>query len=283
MLEPPFTQSSGLVLAMQLFFAPGNVLAVVLGVGLMRRSEWMRRIAQVVFLLMLGLAALQVGMQVAAWRFNSNTPLGVTTLIVAAVYFWYFGRPRVKQQFQARRRPASRQPVAAGVTDAAPGRDTNPVALTVCACMEILLGLAAVALTVDLWTTFSGEPLLRGTELAAMPPEEDLLKMFLFVTFALLLSPHVLTAAASVGILLRRATADMARRYSLVACWTVIGGLLFTIWLTSHPELSFDVRNARVLGAFCAFSLVWHLCFLYVLARSPPPVGATPAATRATR
>ena len=149
--------------------------------------------------------------------------------------------------------------------------------------MEILLCLAAVALTVDLWTTFSGEPLLRGTGLAAMPPEEDLLKMFLFVTFALLLSPHVLTAAASVGILLGRATANMARRYSLVACWTVIGGLLFTIWLTSNPELSFDARNARILGAFCVFSLVWHLWFLYVLARSPPPVGAIPAATRATR
>ena len=129
-LESPFTQSSGLVLAMQLFFAPGNVLAVVLGVGLMRRSEWMRRIARFVFLLMLGLAALQVGMQVAAWRFSSNTLLGVTTLIVAAVYFWYFGRPHVRQQFQARRRPASRQPVAAGVADAAPGRDTNPRALT---------------------------------------------------------------------------------------------------------------------------------------------------------
>jgi len=283
LLEPPFTQSSGLVLAMQLFFSPGNVLAVVLGVGLMRRSERMRRVGQFVFLIALGLAALQVGMQVASWRFNSNSLLAATTLIIAAAYLWYFSRTHVKEQFQARPQPASGPQAAAGVTDAAPGAASNPRALIACACIEILLGLAAAVLTAHLWNTFSGETLLGGTGLSVMPPEEDLLKMFLFVTFALLLSPHLLTAVASVGILLRRATAGMARRYSLVACWTVIGCLLLTGGLISKPEFSFDVRNARILGAFCSFSLVWHLCFLYVLARSRLPLDANAPSGAAPR
>jgi hypothetical protein len=147
-----------------------------------------------------------------------------------------------------------------------------------CAWTEILLGAAAVALTVHLWTTFREEPLLGGTGLSEMPAEEGLLKMFLFVLFALLLSPHVLTAVAGGGILLGRAMGGMARRYSLVACWTAICGLLFTIWLATKPEISFAEQNVRILGAFFGISFVWHLCFLFALARSQSPASGTVAA-----
>ena len=266
LLEPPFTRSSGLVLAMQLFFSPGNVLAVVLGVGLLRRSERMRRFSRLVFLLALGLAGLQVGMQVFTWRFNSNALLATTALVLAAAYFRFFGRPHVRLQFQARPSSAGRQ-VAAGPTEAPRSKASRPFALLACACMEILVAVAAAALTAHLWSVFSEDSLLDDAMLAEMPPEQELLKLFMFVVFALLLSPHLLTAVASIGLLLGRATAGMARRYSLVACWTAIGGLLLTACLMSKPELSFDVRNALLLGAFCSFSLVWHLYFVYLLAR----------------
>lgn len=63
----------------------------------------------------------------------------------------------------------------------------------------------------------------------------------------------------------------------------MIGGLLFTFWLATKPELSFAVRNAIIPGVFFGLSLAWRLCFLYVLARSRPPLEATPAAGKATR
>jgi hypothetical protein len=283
LLEPPFTHSSGLALAMQLFFSPGNIVAVVLGVGLVRRSERTRRIAQFVFLLTLGLAALQVGTQLVTWRFNSNALLAGTALIIAAAYFWFFGRPHVRQQFETRPLSTSRQEVAACATEAAREKARRPRALIACACMEILLCLAAAALTAHLWTVFSDEALLDEDVVSPMPDEQELLKMFMFASFAVLLSPHLLAAVASVGILLGRATTSMARRYSVVACWAVIGCLLLTAWLMSRPELSFDVRNALMLGAFCSFSLVWHLCFLYVLARSRSPSDAAAAVGARTR
>jgi len=278
LLEPPFTRSSGLVLAMQLFFSPGSVLTVVLGVGLLRRSERMRRITRVVSLISLGLAALQIGSQFAAGQFNSNVLLAATTLITAAAYFWYFGRPNVVQQFQAERRPAGPPQPATPAAGVAPGQPRHSRALIASACVEVLFGLAAAALTARLWTVFSEEDLLESAMLSAMPPEHDLLKRFVFVTIALLLSPHLMTAIASIGILLRRATASMARRYSIVACWSVVGCLLLTAWLSSRPGLSFAEHNAHLLFAFCGVSLVWHLCFLYVLARSArAPEAAEPA------
>lgn len=280
LLEPPFTRSSGLVLAMQLFFSPGSVLTLVLGVGLLRRSERIRRITRVVSLISLGLAALQVGTQFVAGQFNSNVLLAATTLIMAAAYFWYFGRPGVVQQFQARQRPAGPPQPATRATDAAPEQAKRSPALIACACMEVLLGLAAAALTARLWAVFNEENLLDDAMLSAMPPEHDLLKMFMFVTIALLLSPHLMTAIASIGILLRRATASMARRYSIVACWSVVGCLLITAWLSSRPGLVFAEANARLLFAFCGISLIWHLCFLYVLARPKRvPEAAAPGET----
>jgi hypothetical protein len=104
---------------------------------------------------------------------------------------------------------------------------------------------------------------------------DELVKTFVFVCLALLLSPHVLTTLASIGILLGRATTSLARRYSLVACWSVVGCLLLTAWLAGRSGLAFDARSARMLVAFCVFSLAWHLCFLYALARARPPVDTT--------
>lgn len=268
LLEPPFSRSGGLALAMQLFFAPGNVLGVVVGVGLFKRSERMRRFARLLFLISLALSAWQLGAQVVAWRFSSNTSLSATTLLIAATYLWYFGRPGVKAQFQVQSRDVVEQQAAAAGIGAAQGRAVHPRALAVCACVEILVCVAAAAMTAHLWTTFTGETLLDGWTLAETPAGEELLRMFLFVIFALFLSPHLLTAVASVGILLGRDTTAMARRYGLVTCWTMIGCLLLTAWLVSHAELAFDVRNGLALGAFSGVSFVWHLYFLHVLARS---------------
>jgi len=74
-----------------------------------------------------------------------------------------------------------------------------------------------------------------------------------------------------------------ARRYSLAACWAAIGGVLLAAWLISRPELEFDARNAYLIGAFCSLSLVWHLGFLRILARSWSPSDPGPATGLAAR
>jgi hypothetical protein len=272
LLPPPFTHSRGLVLAMQLFFAPGNVLAVALGVGLMLRSEWARRICRFVCLVTLLMAVWFVGAQVQRWRFDPNTLLAGATLVMAAIYLWFFGRAGVRQRFAARAAAAGAQTSGAAGSSARSSR--RSLAVIVCGCLEIIVGLAAAALAFHLWTVFGEQTLLDDAALGEIPAEDGLLRMFVFVVLALLLSPHLLTLAAAVGLLLGRDTAGMARRHSLIACWTAIGGLLFGIWLMTHPELSFDARNALVLGAFCGISLVWHLGFVYVLARGRLRSGA---------
>jgi hypothetical protein len=280
-LAAPFAESSGLALAMQLYFAPGNVLAVVLGVGLARRSESTRRVARFVFLVAVGIAAAYLGMQAVNRTFDSTSLQAATSLVFASVYLWYFGRPHVMAQFQARAATAPRpQGVAAA---AASGKATHPRALVACAGVEILLGLAAAALTTRLWAGFRGVTPLAVEAIAAMPAEQGLLNLFIFVAIALLLSPHLLTALASAGFLLGLATTRMARRYSLAACWAAIGCVLLAAWLISRPELEFDVRNAYLIGAFCSLSLVWHLWFLRILARSRSPSDTGPATGLAAR
>jgi hypothetical protein len=277
LLEPPFTTSRGIVLAMQLFFSPGNILAVALGVGLMRRSKWSRRIVRALSLFAAGVAALQLGIQVAAWRFDSNALLAGATLVFSAVYVWYFGRPHVKQQFQARSQPARLEQATPEATAAMPAQPKYSRADLICACIEILLGIAAVALLWHLHGMFGVTPLLDIGEGPGVADADGLVKTFMFVCLALLLSPHVLTTVASIGILVGRATTNLARRYALIACWSVVGCLLLTAWLVERPGLAFDTHSARMLVALCGFSLVWHLCFLYVLARARPAANAQPA------
>ena len=276
LLETPFTRSRGLVLAMQLFFAPGNVLAVALGVGLMRRGEWSRRITRVVFLCAASVVALQIAHQATSRRFDSNTLLAGTTLIFSAAYFWYFGRPHVRQQFRGRPQPARPEQAAPAATVAVPAQTKHPRGVISGACVEILLGIAAIAVLWRLHDILGATALLDVGAGPGVADADGLLKTFVFVCLALLLSPHVLTTAAGIGILFGRAT-DLARRHSLIACWSVVGCLLLTAWLVERPGLAFDTHSARILVAFCVVSLVWHVRLLYVLARTRRPADAEPA------
>lgn len=281
-LEIRLASPGGLPLAMQAFFAPGNVLAVVLGVGLLRRSEWTRRVARFVFLLAIGITAVHLGRQAIDRVFDSTSAQAAISLAFAAVYFWYFGRPGVRAQFAARVGTAG-PPEGTAAAVAPPGQAAHPRALLACAGIEIVLGLVAGALTARLWANYQSRVALERATEFAMSAEEALFNLFIFVAFAALLSPLLLTAIAGAGILLRRATAATARRYSTVACWTAIGCVLLAAWLISRPELGFDAHDAALLVGFGGFSLAWHLWFLRVLARSRPPADANPGAGAATR
>jgi len=124
-LAAPFAESSGLALAMQLYFAPGNVLAVVLGVGLARRSESTRRVARFVFLVAVGIAAAYLGMQAVDRAFDSTSLQTATSLVFASVYLWYFGRPHVMAQFQARAATAPRPQGAAAARKRSDGYEED--------------------------------------------------------------------------------------------------------------------------------------------------------------
>lgn len=282
LLEPPFTTSRGLVLAMQLFFAPGNVLAVALGVGLMRRREWSRRISRGVFLFAAGVVALQIAIQAASWQFDSNTLLAGTTLVFSAAYFWYFGRPYVQQQFRRQSQPARPEQAVPATTTAAPAQTKHPRAVIIGACVEILLGVAAIAVLWCVHDVLGATSLLDVGAGPGVADADGLLKLFVFVCLALLISPHVLTTAGGIGILLGRAS-NLARRHSLIACWSAVGCLLLTAWLIERPGLAFDTHSAGILVAFCVVSLVWHVRLLYVLARARRPADAEPAQGNATR
>lgn len=209
-------------------------------------------------------------MQAAAWRFDSNALLAGTTLVMCALYAWYFGRPAVKQEFRARA-AAGERPVASPAAGAKSAVAAYPRVLIACAGVEMLLGLAAVVLLAHLYTVFRDVPLLAMEGGDSMAIADELLKMFLFVSLALLMSPHALTTVAGVGMLLGRNTSGMARRYAIVACWSVVGCLLIVASLVMRPGFAFDPQSAKLLFAFCAFSLVWHACFLYALARWRSP------------
>jgi len=261
-LEPPFTGSRGIPLAMQIFFAPGNIIAIVLGVGLVFRSEWTRRVARVVCVIAAGLSAWVVGMQFATARLDSNLLLAGLSLALTLLYVWYFGRDSVRVEFRARE--GSKVTV-----ESAPAKASAPYprALIVAACVEIMLGLAAGFLVAYLYTGFGARPLLDVGPGIGVTEADELLRNFLSVAFALFLAPHALTTYASIGIVIRRDTTATARRYALIACWTMIGAALVTAWLATREGFAFDPRTARFVLAFCGVSLTWHACFLYVLAR----------------
>jgi hypothetical protein len=261
-LEPPFTGSRGIPLAMQLFFAPGNIIGVILGVGLLFRSEWTRRIARVVFLIAVMLTAWYIGLQVATSRLDSNALLGALSLAVTGACLWYFGLGTVRDEFRPRE---ARSATVAAAPLKRP--EAYPPSMIVAACAECMLGLVAAILIANLYTGFDTQPLLDVGPGIGVTEADEFLRKILFVAFALFLAPHVFTTAASVGILLGRDTSGIARRQALIACWTVIGAALVAAWLATREGLAFDARSVKLIYAFCGLSLVWHACFLYILAR----------------
>jgi hypothetical protein len=262
-LEPPFTTSRGLPLAMQVFFAPGNVIPIVLGVGLLLRSERTRRVARVVFALGLGVAAWLIGLQVATGRVDSNVLVLGLSLAVCGACVWYFGRPQVRVQFATRAAPAARPATPAAAPDAPTSR-----ALVVAASVETMLAVAGAFLLVHLYRLLTTRPLIdMGVDTGGA---DELLRSFVFAVLALLVAPHLLSAVASVGIVLGRNMTAMARRYASIACWTMVAAALVAAWLATREGLAFDPRAVRLIAAFCAASLIWHACFLYLLAKHRP-------------
>ena len=264
-LEPPLTASRGIPLAMQLFFSPGNVIPVALGVGLLLRSERTRRVARVVLVIAVALSAWLIATQVARGQLDSNALLALLSLVICAVSVWYFGLSRVRDEFRPPVAP-TREAKAASASPK-PARIVDPRGLVFAAAVESLLGLAAAFLLAYLYTVFGTRPLLDFGPGLGVSEADELLRKFLFVAFALLLSPHALTTYAAIGILLGRDTTRVARRYALIACWTVVGAALVAAWLATREGFVFDARGVRYVYMFCAASLAWHAYFLYRLAR----------------
>ena len=266
-LEPPLTASRGIALAIQLFFTPGNVIPVALGVGLLFRSEWTRRVARGVFVVAVAFSAWLVATQVARAQLDSNALLAMMSLAICGVSLWYFGLKRVREEF----RPAEARGAKAPAPVDREGSIAYSRGLVALACIESILGLAAAFLVAYLYTQLTTRPLLDFGLGIGVTEADDLLRKFLFVAFALLLSPHALTTYAAIGILLGRDTTRVARRYALIACWTVVGAALVAAWLTTREGFVFDARSARYIYVFCGVSLAWHAFFVYTVSRLRAP------------
>jgi len=246
-MEPPFTGSRGITLAMQLFFAPGNVLAIVLGVGLFLRSEWTRRIARVVLFVAVAISGWFVGLQFVRWSFDSSILLALLSLAVGATCLWYFGRPSVREEFRPREDSGI-------VLETAPPKAEDPYsrALVIAACGEVLFGLAAALLLVHLYFVLATRPLLDMGPGIGVTEADEFLRNILFVAFALFLAPHALTTAASIGILLiRHDPQRVVRRYALIAGWTVVAAALVAAWLAIRRGFAFDARSVQYVYLFC--------------------------------
>jgi hypothetical protein len=266
-LEPPLTGSRGIPLAIQLFFTPGNVIPVALGVGLLFRSEWTRRVARGVFLLAVALGAWLLGTQVARAQPDSNALLSMLSLAICGVSLWYFGLPRVRAEF----RPAVTREAKGLAAVPRQGPIVYSRGLIAAACIEAMLGLAAAFLVAYLYAQLTTRPLLDFGPGIGVTEADDLLRKFLFVAFALLLAPHVLTTYAAIGMLLGRDTTRVARRHALIACWTVVGAALVAAWLATREGFVFDARTARYIYLFCGVSLAWHAFFVYTVSRFRAP------------
>jgi len=262
-LEPPYTALRGLPLALHVFFTAGAILPA-LGVALLYRSEWARRIACVVFGLTLAWTAWLVLVQVVTGRLDSNLPLALGMLALSATCLWYLLRARIRREFR---------PIAASgiVLQALPPESAAPRSrpLVVMACGEILLGLLAALLLAWLHFHFGARPLLDVGPGIGVTEADELLRTILFVALALLLAPHALTVAASVGILLHRDTLRAARRYLAIAVRTAIGAALVAAWLGWREGFAFETRVVWTIWAFCAVSVAWHGRFLYILGHYP--------------
>ncbi len=271
-LEAPFTHSTGLGMAMQMFFAPGNIIGVLLGIGLLSRSEWARRIALGVFVITLLLDVYFIYLQFASQQFNSSLIVIVAALLFCAFYFWYFTRPAVKAEFKAgtRAQPLASARAMPQAASAVPAPERSSMGVIIAACFEALLSLGALALVYYAWTVFIQGTSHAGVAQQSLSAEQEVLHVFLFCAIALLLLPHALTLWSAIALLFRQPAAPTAaRRWSALVCWTSVGCFLLVVWLASMTVLEFDVRNALLLGGFCILSLVWHLCFIVIARRRP--------------
>ena len=202
--------------------------------------------------------------QVAGRRLDSNILLALGVLAPSATCLWYLLRARVRQQF----RPIAESQI---VLQALPPESAAPQSrpLVVMASGEIMLGLLAALLLAYLHFRFGARPLLDVGPGIGVTEADELLRTILFVAFALLLAPHALTVAASVGILLRRDTLRAARRYLVMASRAAIGAALVAAWLGWREGFAFETRTVWYIWAFCAASLAWHGRFLYILGHYP--------------
>jgi hypothetical protein len=261
-LEAPYTSSRGLPLAMQIFFMSAGIVPTCLGVGLLYRSEWARRISCVVFAGIFALASWTVAAQLATGRLDSNVLLALWALALSAACLWYFMRPSVRAEF----RPLEQSRIE---LQAMPPKSlvTQTPAMVVMAWGEIVLGCFAALLLLYLRFGFGARPLLDVGPGIGVTEADELLRTLLLVVFALLLAPHALTTAASVGILLRRDTLRAARRYLVIACRLVVGAALVAAWLGWREGFAFEAGRVWTIWTFCAVSLAWHVRFLHVLGR----------------
>lgn len=259
-LEPPYTAARGLPLAMQVFFTSAGIVPTCLGVGLLYRSEWSRRIACVVFALLAALAAFGIGGQLVARQQDSNILLGLWTLVVAGGCLAWFLRGSVRAEF----RPIAKSRIT---VQAVPPRDESPPSrpLLTMAWGEIVLGIAAALLLAHLQYGLGSRPLLDVGPGIGVTEADELLRTGLFVAFAFLVAPQLLIVAASIGILVRRETLRVARRYLVIACRALVGAALIAAWLGWREGLSFDFRLVKWTWGYCAIALLWHARFLYIL------------------
>lgn len=255
-LEPPYTGSRGLPLALQVAFAPGNIVVVALGIGILLRSAWTRRIALAVFAVALAVALWQVGIQVATSRYDANVLVAGASFLLSAVALWTLSRASVGAEFRAD--ADTRGPMAP---------TGYPKSLVTAAWIECAVALAAALVVARLWFVTRTTTLLDVGGGIGVTEADELLRMFVFVVVALLLSPHLLAACASLLMILGRNTAHIARRYALIALCATVVCLLFTAWLATRADFAFHPGSVTLLYAFCAISLAWHAAFLYLIAR----------------
>ena len=145
--------------------------------------------------------------------------------------------------------------------------DQSARPLVIAATGEILFGLAAALLLVHLYFAFAARPLLDVGPGFGVTEADEFLRNVLFVAFALFLAPHALTTATSFGILIRRDTLRVARRYALIASWTVVAAALVAAWLAIRQGFAFDARTVRYVYLFCGASFLTTAASIGILIR----------------
>lgn len=262
MLEPPLTASRGVALAMQVAFSPTGIAAPLLGIGIVMRSAWARRIGLVAFALGTVASAWVIAVQATSGQLDSNLPVAIAWLVVCAGYFAYFSRPAVREAFD----PA---PARARAAEPEPIRYSE--AMTVVAWSEVIVGGLVAAVVAYLWIVTSSQPLLDLRPGGQSSEVDELLRPIVFAVLALLLAPHALTTYASAAILFRRNAMQSSKRYAVLTCWTTACAVLVTTWLVTHESLEFDARVALYLYLVCGASLLCQAAFLYALKWFRPP------------
>lgn len=274
--EPPLGTLHGASLALALFLAPGNWIAMALGTGLVLRSEWTRRAALLVFaasvVMDLAVLALRLVRQPAL---DPDMLLQAIRIVVCAFYFVYLAAPAVRAAFHPLPAGTHSGATAAAAPVALPGPELEPEPVHYSDAMKFVargqLVVGALALAATLYLAFamtSGELLARGTRgLEA----DAILRPFVFVALAALIAPLALLTYASVGILQNRDRMRMSKRYAIITCWTMAFAAVLVLQLGESGLLNPGGRAARVVLALCAVSIAWQIVYLYTLRwfRSP--------------